>query len=1313
MNHKDNLALRACQNVQDECLRMLADYHKMDYAELANMNTLELQNKFISWKYEVVPIDVNKHLPTVTPPEDGACGKGITTCEGAYVEYEDVLYVPNHPKDGKRYWYALTSEALERLKQERQHLQLSDMDINAPDFNEKMLQKLNELGLLSRYDYLPYEIFLSDAADKERYKTLWLLKWTQGLGLWVKAELNELDDYARSVGFELLAKYSFIKSEVELRVRAANHYPSGSLDSLNTQYVLGEARKKIELELKEYVLAECKKLEDKAKKQANGWETDDGTKFIYDENLDYFTSDKEKNIGLYVSSLKRTLGFEYKSLASQSDSEAAKTVNYFWGEEFVQYDDILNESEISWSKLSSLSGSLGYDARKYGFYWNLLMFNLSGMVLKEQCLTLEELNNNNLYKEMFSSYRQYSKKYNAVINVRRSSFFGNDELNNEQVELLFELLQKDRKQKHFEQSDDYVWLKAFMESGGFQWGYWDTVALDIKLDAFWEKQVKDLRQIKLESIPDFFEKPLLIKKACKVRMDYWKALANSRAQKGDVSNISKKVNKESYSVLWNFEDWRPAVKHPGMIMNLPDNNDLRVVECYLLSEGDEGTPFYLRTPSWLLPASSEKHLVSSGKGHVKDISQRVALSASTKAVESKEERDELNAAEAQQKEPKLNQFPKDVAETVKQTKVRLPKDAYKKFMNQISENKQLSLDMSLIHFQNEHSLLGKDWAYQSNTSMDGYTVSADAQLMRFTSSATSSLTAPGLAIQGSEVAKRLSGDTALNLSLDLARAQLGFSAWFPLGNKAPGNAYVPYNPMPVKGLQLDFPYIARKSGNEVKQLYQAGEICFWLQVTTYGLIAASLNLATNISIGPSSDGNDVGVKGSAFRPSGYNRSKIKAEGPENVIEGAAQAGATAELFAGAEVGGTVTGEVHWKPPMSSDVLDKKQEKEAKETKQDKEQLNTNQWRKLGSITAGGAAGIGIGVEGTFRLGYDAGCFFLVVGAKVVCGPGVKGSLNIAIDPFSTDLFVGCLLNMLKQSGFSRLAVFDDEDSKLFYILNQRLTLAIATGLSLADILLFPPRVYADWLHKSTQEDYAPIIADRILEARLHKKTRTWLKDSPPETLAALFDTLIASPGGNRSGTQAEALLFIMQQLQPGDDTREVVLRRRQFTKALELMGVKEGQEAASYLRRWQRVLDNWLKLANFFSKIDGRIGEDKRDNIRDDFNKYVGLLCSGMCWYSNEWDELGVGRDGKPKISRKSAYGCYLSPEGLQAMVDAKIVDPDSQKYRTLQESLSEAENLAMFERRRNGTFKQRTWSLTELDTLLPPSRTKKIEGLF
>ncbi|BCV67806.1 hypothetical protein TUM17387_31650 [Shewanella carassii] len=898
------------------------------------------------------------------------------------------------------------------------------------------------------------------------------------------------------------------------------------------------------------------------------------------------------------------------------------------------------------------------------------------------------------------------------MNVRRSSFFGDDELNNEQIDLLFELLQKDRKQKHFEQSDDYVWLKAFMESGGFQWGYWDTVALDIKLDAFWEKQVKDLRQIKLESIPDFFEKPLLIKKACKVRMDYWKALANSRAQKGDVINISKKVNKKSYSVLWNFEDWRPAVKHPGMIMNLPDNNDLRVVECYLLSEGGEGTPFYLRTPSWLLPASSEKHLVSSGKGHVKDISQRVALSASTKAVESKEERDELNAAEAQQKEPTLNQFPKDVAETVKQTKVRLPKDAYKKFMNQISENKQLSLDMSLIHFQNEHSLLGKDWAYQSNTSMDGYTVSADAQLMRFTSSATTSLTAPGLAIQGSEVAKRLSGDTALNLSLDLARAQLGFSAWFPLGNKAPGNAYVPYNPMPVKGLQLDFPYIARKSGSEVKQLYQAGEICFWLQVTTYGLIAASLNLATNISIGSSSDKKEIGVRGSAFRPSGYNRSKIKAEGPENVIEGAAQAGATAELFAGAEVGGTVTGEVHWKPPVSSDVLDKKQEKETKETKQDKEQLNTNQWRKLGSITAGGAVGIGLGFEGTFRLGYDAGCFFLVVGAKVVCGPGVKGSLNIAIDPFSTDLFVGCLLNMLKQSGFSRLAVFDDEDSKLFYILNQRLTLAIATGLSLADILLFPPRVYADWLHKSTQEDYAPVIASRILQTQQREKTRTWLKDSPPETLAALFDALIASPGGNGSGIQAEALLFIMRQLQPGDDTREVVLRRRQFTKALELMGVKEGQEAASYLRRWQRVLDSWLKLAYFIKKVrttDGKL----IDVIKDSFDSLGGRLCAHMCWYSNEWDEPGIGRDGKPKVNRKSVYGCYLTSEGLQAMVTAKIVDPDSQKYQTLQESVSEAENLAMFEHRRNGLFKQRTWSLAELDTLLPPSRTKKIEGLL
>lgn len=182
--------------------------------------------------------------------------------------------------------------------------------------------------------------------------------------------------------------------------------------------------------------------------------------------------------------------------------------------------------------------------------------------------------------------------------------------------------------------------------------------------------------------------------------------------------------------------------------------------------------------------------------------------------------------------------------------------------------------------------------------------------------------------------------------------------------------------------------------------------------------------------------------------------------------------------------------------------------------------------------------------------------------------------------------------------------------------------------------------------------------------------QSWLLNLPPESLAPLFDALIAMPGGKSSGTQAEALLFIMQQLQPGDDTREVVLRRRQFTKALELMGVKEGQEAASYLRRWQRVLDNWLKLAHFFSKIDGQIDEQDIKVVQGEFNKYIGLLCSGMCWYSNEWDEPGIGRDGKPK--RKSAYGCYLTPEGLQAMVDAKIVDPDSQKYQTLQESVIE-----------------------------------------
>lgn len=224
--------------------------------------------------------------------------------------------------------------------------------------------------------------------------------------------------------------------------------------------------------------------------------------------------------------------------------------------------------------------------------------------------------------------------------------------------------------------------------------------------------------------------------------------------------------------------------------------------------------------------------------------------------------------------------------------------------------------------------------------------------------------------------------------------------------------------------------------------------------------------------------------------------------------------------------------------------------------------------------------------------------------------------------------------------------------------------------------------------------------------------QSWLLNLPPESLAPLFDALIAMPGGKSSGIQVEALLFIMRQLQPGGDTREAVLRRRQFTKALELMGVKEGQEAASYLRRWQRVLDSWLKVA-FFIKTASFERQDIRRQSTSNFSKYSKELCSNMAWYSNEWDEIGLGRDRKPKISRKSVYGCYLTPEGLKAMVDANIVDSGSQKYQTLQESVSEAENLAMFEHRRNGLFKQRTWSLAELDTLLPPSRTKKTEGLL
>ena len=72
--------------------------------------------------------------------------------------------------------------------------------------------------------------------------------------------------------------------------------------------------------------------------------------------------------------------------------------------------------------------------------------------------------------------------------------------------------------------------------------------------------------------------------------------------------------------------------------------------------------------------------------------------------------------------------------------------------------------------------------------------------------------------------------------------------------------------------------------------------------------------------------------------------------------------------------------------------------------------------------------------------------------------------KIIINALAADEFIGCLLSLLKQSNFSRLDAFGGVDENgvnhSFELLNDMLTLALALGITIADVVLIPIEVFS-------------------------------------------------------------------------------------------------------------------------------------------------------------------------------------------------------------------------------------------------------------
>ncbi|PXA68984.1 hypothetical protein DMC15_15425 [Vibrio sp. 11986-1-5] len=704
------------------------------------------------------------------------------------------------------------------------------------------------------------------------------------------------------------------------------------------------------------------------------------------------------------------------------------------------------------------------------------------------------------------------------------------------------------------------------------WSYYPAKALIAIMDNSIETHKGRLSQLigtHVDNTPlgEMFKKLLWVKKLALARVAHLIDLAKENAQQGDnklrftLFNEDEKAKwPASLTLIEDEANFTPSQKSNPGFKNLAEFNDIQVVECCLLSEGDV---FYLRGPWWYFPEQSNDRYDWCAASHVKDITRQLAFN------------DPSHSGEDTVK-----------AETVAQA------------MKALTEPK-VTIELSDIAKSFDSVFWQDAYHYQSGLGPNGdqplYTADAGIQFLRFSSKAEGQLNSQHTVAQP----LMLGGEGKLSASLTVLQGQLSVSAWLPL---QPNQGLTKENKKDVKGQPLNIRYF---DNQWQAQSYSAGELFAYLEGSVYGLAAATCQLSTDIRFGPSDQREGIGIKGSAvglFDANIHEAYLLPGTTLQSVERArlAGQAKAEVDVFAGVQAGGVLSISVHWLPPSPS--------------------RRPATVKKLGSVKGELAGSFGVGAHAGFRLIVQGGLLVVEASAAWALGPGCKGGVAIGVDAFAADEFIGCLLGALKQSGFRQLAVFgeagDNGINDSFMMLNDILTFAVGMGLTVSQALLMPVTSWSDYRQQVMSREYAPVLA-RFITTTVEERaaaTRLWIEKLPPETLSNIFSTLIKKQTrsqGEFTATesnqrQAQAIVQIMQWL--AADTRQGEENsQRQWKETLIRMSLNPAAEAEkNYPEEWAAYLHNWQQLAEL---VKAFISED--DLIRA-FNNNSQTLSRNM-----------------------------------------------------------------------------------------------------
>ncbi|RNE80030.1 LysM peptidoglycan-binding domain-containing protein [Vibrio cholerae] len=1154
--------------LKNDCLSVLAKRFNVSVDELLKLNSQQIKDPNLIYEGDVLklpedltqPIEFDgSRIDLVEPPTQP--NGGNDTCQSP-MTYADILYVPAHPKTGKQAWYALTEQAKEKIAIERANIAQAIVKNDV----EATMKNLNKLGLISKFSAKVHEQFMTPE-EAEKYKTLLLAN------LVIKNEAFRVDgtnpndfllDVALLIGVPLEETHKKLSHREQAKNRHLYYGKFGNLYRPSPEGPVFE--KQINHQLRALVIdkikEEIQRLEKAAENAAKDHVADDGSKFVYHKQLKYFTSTHQNTLASLIRRMHSCRGQADEQSLLSMGAQRSRAYLASWPEQIQQA--LEQGPHISMGPARALQGDFARSLKSLNHY---------GLVIKEQCLTLNQLEG----ESGIACGPAALKK----INNWRESGKALDIINDSQ---LIENLYVETAGDQFDNDLLDVHLNRIV-TGPAAWSYFTATALSAVIDATIDKHKNALSQVlgndRSTPIDELFRQLLWVKKLAVARLEYLKSLAQKRAAQG-AGNLEFTLGNESempptLTLLWDETKYEPKEKQKSGFINKAGANDLQAVECCLLSDKKV---FYIRGPHWLIPENNEDREADIAAGHVRVITERITFSTAQSSGK--------NIVEAGSFTDALNALKK-------------PENTLDLMPIKASAEFDTAFWQDSYHYQG-----GKG----PNGETSAYSVDAGAQLLRLSTNAETELNSPVSTYQNLIKKRRdIGGSGSISAQFTALQGQLSFAFWLPL---IPENKDIELGQVEqVKGYSIKLTYLDKHSR---EHKYEAGDLRVCIAGSVYGLAAASCQLSAKVAIGPSDVSDGFGIKGSTvglLDPNIYNGYALGGGSLRSAEQAgyAGEAAITVDAFAGVEAGGTLGATVYWAPPEVKCVTQSKPPKPPK---------------KLGSIDGKLSGSFGAGYHAEFRLLVQGGVIILVASAGLVVGPGCTGKVAINIDANAADEFIGCLLGVLKQSHFRRLAIFGEADANgindSFNELNSLMTIALGMGLSLAQVSLMPVTALAGYKQQVLSREYAPLLANSVLDSKKQTVTQRWVMALPPETLSNLFSSLIQKQTSSRrdsnglviataeqgNESQAQAIVQIMQWLSADKSVGEEA-NQRQWKETLIAMG-KLPAGKKDHQVEWQTYQAQWLRLARFVKEF----GSAERGRLIRLFDQESKMLCKNM-----------------------------------------------------------------------------------------------------